>query len=280
VVENSRLTDANKDLRFEFGENWLNFIRQNFSEEKLESSRKHMLSLMGVDSLQGLSFLDIGCGSGLHSLAAARSGASPVRSFDYDPKSVEATRYVKEMTGAKGDWNITQGSVLDEAFLATLPRYDVVYSWGVLHHTGDVWRALANTVPLVAPGGLLYIALYAADVQKNPTPEFWLDVKKRYVAAGAFRRRLFEAWYIWRFMLGRSLIKTPLFIWRMLTEKRERGMNMLTDIRDWLGGWPMEFTWDADVVAFCEKAGFTPVQVRTGEACTEFVFRHTAAESA
>jgi 2-polyprenyl-3-methyl-5-hydroxy-6-metoxy-1,4-benzoquinol methylase len=264
------------DTRFEFGRNWHEFIQKNFGPDRVETSRRHMLDFMGRTSLDGLTMLDIGCGSGLHSIAALQAGAASVHGFDYDENSVRASRYVQQRMGNPSNWTVEQGSVLDETYMTGLPQYDFVYSWGVLHHTGDVWRAIRNAAGRVRPGGLFYIALYSADVQKDPSPEFWLDVKQRYVAAGTMRRRWMDLWYIWRFMMDRKPWNLPRFIARARHYKATRGMNIFTDIRDWLGGWPMEFVWDADAIRFCEELGFRLERIATGEANTEFLFVRAA----
>ena len=261
------------EQRFEFGKNWLNYIHKNFSEEKAEISQKHMLSVLDRGDLKGLSFLDIGCGSGLHSYAAWRAGASTLHSFDYDTNSVASTRYVREQAGNPANWTtVEQGSVLDENYMNRLPQFDLVYSWGVLHHTGNVWQAIRNAAARVKPGGLFYIALYSADVQKDPTPEFWLAVKRRYVSSGWLMRRCMETWYVWRFILNRRLWRFPAFLKKAREYKESRGMSLFTDIRDWLGGWPMEFVYDTEAVKFCESLGFKLKKMLTGEANTEFVF--------
>ena len=76
---------------FSFGRNWDRYIRESFSEERVEISRRHLLEFLGLAGLEGRSFLDIGCGSGIHSLAAFRAGASRVVSMDVDRFSVRAT---------------------------------------------------------------------------------------------------------------------------------------------------------------------------------------------
>ena len=258
--------------RFEFGKNWYQFIRKNCSAENIDVSKKHILEFLGVADLRGKTFLDIGCGSGLHSLAALEAGVSAVHGFDYDPDSVRATKYVLGLRNNPSNWTAEQGSVLDAQFMQSLPRYDVVYSWGVLHHTGSVWRAIQNAADRVAPNGLFYIALYSSDVQVNPPPEFWLEIKKKYVAAGYWKRRSMDFWYVWRFMMGGNILALPEVVKRFYTHKKNRGMSMFTDIRDWLGGWPMEFVPDKEAVSFCENMGFNLVKIKTGEACTEFLF--------
>ena len=129
------------EKRFEFGKNWKNYIERSFSQEKVEVSKKHILNFLERSHLEGLRFLDIGCGSGLHSLGALQLGAAEVMSFDYDNKSVEAASMLYKYAGEPKNWKIMQGSVLDEQFMVSLPKADIVYSWGVLHHTG---RRLAS----------------------------------------------------------------------------------------------------------------------------------------
>lgn len=260
------------DLRFEFGRNWREFVEKHYSQEVVDASKTRILEFMKRPNLQGLSVIDIGCGSGVHSMAMHQAGAASIHSFDYDPTSVEATRLVHQKAGAPASWTIQQGSVLDESFMRSLPTYDLVYSWGVLHHTGEVWKAIDLAAERVKPGGMFYIALYSADVQKDPTPEFWLDVKRRYVSSGWLRRRYMDYWYVWRFMMQREWSRLPEVLKRMRDYRKDRGMNLMTDIRDWLGGWPMEFVWDADAVKFCADRGLTLKEMATGKANTEFLF--------
>lgn len=262
--------------RFEFGRNWRDFIEHHFSQELVDVSKRHILAFMKRDSLEGLSVMDIGCGSGLHSMAIFQSGAASVHSFDYDQNSVDATRMVHKIAGAPPTWTIERGSVLDAAYMAALPSCDLVYSWGVLHHTGDVWQAIHLATTRVKPGGMLYIALYSADVQKDPTPEFWLDVKRRYVRSGWLTRRAMDLWYVWRFEMHRNPANLPSFVREVRRYKKNRGMNKFTDIRDWLGGWPMEFVWDAEAIKFCEERGFSLAEIAAGHANTEFLFVKSA----
>lgn len=262
--------------RFEFGRNWLSFVRKGLDREKVEIAREHILDFLERSDLRPLSILDIGCGSGLHSLAMVDAGATTVHAFDFDPNSVRAAEMLHEQVGLPSQWTIDRGSVLDERYMATLAQFDLVYSWGVLHHTGDVWSAIRNAASKVRPHGLFYIALYSADVQVDPPPQFWLDVKQKYLRSGILTRRTMEVWYIWRFQMNRSLRQFPAFRRRAREYKRTRGMNIFTDIRDWLGGWPMEFVYDKDAVAFIERIGFKLKRIATGHANTEFLFVRNA----
>jgi SAM-dependent methyltransferase len=260
-----------QEVRFEFGKNWHRFIKRNFTQERCEIAKDHILRFIGRDSLDGLDFLDIGCGSGLHSLGAWQSGAGRIHSFDYDSHSVAATKLVRSKVGDPANWHVERGDILDEAYVAGLGKWNFVYSWGVLHHTGNVWQALRNAQSTVADGGVFYIALYASDVQ--PDMEYWLNIKRDYNRAGPFKRNRMVWSYIWNHMMNRNIRRTPEVLRRIAQHKFQRGMNMFADIRDWLGGWPMEFTADQEVVDLLEQEhGFTLVNASTGEACSEYLF--------
>jgi 2-polyprenyl-3-methyl-5-hydroxy-6-metoxy-1,4-benzoquinol methylase len=255
--------------RFGFGDNWSKFIADKFSEERIASSIEVFKKFTGLSTLKGRTFLDIGSGSGLHSLAALRLGADQILSFDFDPKAVETTSFLKKLSGEPTNWRVCQGSILDRNFLDGIEKHDFVYSWGVLHHTGDFWNALRNAVSLVASGGHFYIAVYSLDVQ--PKAEYWISIKKEYVSAGKIKRFLMEQSYFFRHVYQSNPI---LHIkGRLLkNDKRARGMDLLTDVRDWLGGWPMEFAFDKDVINFVEETGFKLIGLDQGKACTEFLF--------
>ena len=149
-------------LRFGFGKNWQRFLKC-VDDARIAEGEKSLCSMLDISDLRKKSFLDVGCGSGLFSLAAMRAGAVRVHSFDCDPQSVICmrTRVGKRryFSGAS-NWTIQEADALDATYLSSLGKFDVVYSWGVLHHSGNMWRGLENLVPLVAPGGKLFIAMY------------------------------------------------------------------------------------------------------------------------
>ncbi len=264
---------SKENLRFGFGKNWEDYIKKHFSEERVDISRKHLLGFLGMENLNGKSFLDIGCGSGLHSLAALRAGATKIFSFDYDINSVHATRTLRKFAGDPEAWQVTQGSILDNDFIQTIAPADIVYSWGVLHHTGNMWEAMNNVVKLAKKDALLYIALYDYDIQIDPTPEFWLEVKKQYNLASNLGKRKMELWYVWRFMLSYRISNIPQLITASREYKKERGMAMYNDVKDWLGGWPMEFAKRADVQEWTGRNQLEMLKMKTGEANTEYLFR-------
>lgn len=111
--------------RFAFGENWQSFL-SNVDESHVEEAKETLQSVFDTDSLEGRSFLDAGCGSGIFSLAAHRLGADRVVSFDYDENSVACCDRLREREGAE-DWEVSQGDILDSEFVESLGTYDCVY---------------------------------------------------------------------------------------------------------------------------------------------------------
>ena len=260
--------------RFGFGENWADYIEKNFSEERLEISKNHLLDVLKLDTLAGKTFLDIGCGSGLHSLAAYRAGADSIFSFDYDINSVNTTKKLRDFAGAPDHWTVEQGSILDVDYVKKLPVSDVVYSWGVLHHTGEMWQAIENASIPIKNEGVFYIALYTTDIYIDPPPEYWLKTKKAYNKAGALKKRMMELAYAYPRVIRPALrrFKNPLT--EMKEYKASRGMSYWTDVRDWLGGWPMEFAGIQETKDFCsDKLNLELVNIVAGEGNTEYVFK-------
>jgi len=260
-------------MRFGFGRNWADFVEKHYSEETVAASKADLLGFLKLDHLNNRQFLDIGCGSGLSSLAALKAGATKVVSFDFDSNSVETTRLLKRHLGNPSNWEVLQGSILDDAFVALLDTADIVYAWGVLHHTGDVWHALENTKRLMKPDGLLFIALYEYDVV-TPSAEFWLDIKQKYNRGGWFTKRRYEIWYIWRFMMEGKFRNLPRAI-HQIRSRKDRGMAFYNDLVDWLGGWPMEFVKFADVKQWAEQNDLEIINLNYGKiANTEYLFKY------
>src|SRR5438105_15936615 len=127
--------EITRGRRFEFGKNWSRFL-DVLDDERIREAEESLKKMLEVESLAGKSFLDIGSGSGLFSLAARRLGAR-VHSFDYDPQSVPCAAELKRRYFTDdAAWTIEEGSALDEQYVRALGTFDVVYSWGVLHQTG------------------------------------------------------------------------------------------------------------------------------------------------
>jgi 2-polyprenyl-3-methyl-5-hydroxy-6-metoxy-1,4-benzoquinol methylase len=264
----SAQSEISQGDRFAFGQNWARF-QQVLDDERIEDAVRSLREMLEVDTLAGRSFLDIGSGSGLFSLAARRLGAT-VHSFDFDQDSVACTQRLKQLyCPSDPNWVIEQGSVLDEAFMATLGTYDIVYSWGVLHHTGRMWPACAAAVERVAPGGLLFIALYN---DQGLASRYWTVVKRLYCSSRIMRPVVLGAHLFYPLL--------PTYISRKIKSAKEpRGMSIMHDFVDWMGGYPFEVSTPAQVFEFHRERGFALRKIRTvgGKmGCNEFVFRRQA----
>jgi len=264
-----------KKSSFSFGKNWKKYLRRSYSEERLATARKWLLDFLDMPDLKGRIFLDIGCGSGIHSLAAWEAGARRVISIDIDPDSIEAVATLKRSRGDPGNWEIRQGSILDDSLAENVPSADIVYSWGVLHHTGSLWKAIANSAKFLEPGSFFYIAIYV----KNSRSDHWTAVKQKYIHSGWWGCRMMELRYIARQFFWRPYPKRIFKSLRyMITYQSKRGMSFMTDIRDWLGGWPYEPATAEEVTRFCQEGlGLQKIRMRTGEENIEYLFLRPAA---
>jgi len=256
--------------RFRFGENWKRFLR-TITDESILVAKRSITEFMGLEDLTGRKVLDIGSGSGLFSLAARGLGAEVV-SFDYDPQSVACTRKLRERYFPEDTrWRITEGSVLDEGFLQSLGRFDVVYSWGVLHHTGGMWKAIANAAALVRDGGYFFIGIYD---DRGRTSRNWRRVKKTY-CSGTAGRMMVSGVFIPYFFVRTLLSVVRRRRNRFAEYKRNRGMSMVHDWVDWLGGYPFEVARADEVFEFCRTKGFRLVNLKTpggSSGVNEFLF--------
>jgi 2-polyprenyl-3-methyl-5-hydroxy-6-metoxy-1,4-benzoquinol methylase len=253
-----------RSSHFDFGKNWADYSAL-IDAERLAAAAKSVDSL--VPNIAGKTFLDIGSGSGLFSLAALRLGAGRVLAIDIDEDSVSTTR--KVLSACEGDWSVECTSALDIS-PDELGTFDVVYSWGVLHHTGDMWRAVEQASRMVSDDGLFVFALY----ERTPLCGIWRAEKRFYANASPRLQRAFRAAY-------KSAFRLASVVSGRGRKKRRRGMELDHDVHDWLGGYPYESTNRIEVSAKMSALGFEPVAIHPapvhlwgafGSGCSEYVY--------
>ncbi len=263
------------ETRFGFGKNWHRYLSR-LNEDRIRSADASLREMLQTADLNGQTFLDAGSGSGLFSLSARRLGAR-VHSFDYDADSVSCTEELRRRYfGDEPQWTIERGSVLDERYLASLGNFDVVYSWGVLHHTGDMWRAIDLISKRVSPNGHLFIALYN---DQGRASRWWTAIKRAYCQSPKPVRALILLLCLVR-LWGMTFLKDtlrghPFKTWRNYGTTG-RGMSAWVDLVDWVGGYPFQVAKPDDVVDFLRTRGFSlkkTTSVGAGSGCNEFVFK-------
>jgi 2-polyprenyl-6-hydroxyphenyl methylase/3-demethylubiquinone-9 3-methyltransferase len=261
--------------RFAFGANWASYAAR-IGEQEISKAIVGLSRLAPDSMLRGRSFLDIGCGSGLHSVAAARLGVESILAIDVDPDSVATARSILQRHHPVVPFDVMQLDAL-ELDAAKVGRFGVVYAWGVLHHTGDMWRALERAAAVVEPGGFLIFALY----RRTRLDAIW-TIEKRWYAqssprAQALARRVYVSARRLAWAMRGVSYQTYIENYSM-----SRGMDFDHDVHDWLGGYPYQTALPLEVDRRMRDLSFAPEQLfpaiprlggLLGSACDEYVYR-------
>lgn len=273
VALNEKYEDVYKnERRFSFGKNWSEFLK-HLTPERIDEAKKSLKEFLG--DIKNKTFVDIGCGSGLFSLAAAQLGAKEVLSIDADEFSVGCANALKEKFKIF-NWAAKHGSILNEKFIKSLGQFDIVYSWGVLHHTGNMYSAFNNVDLLVKPNGVLFIAIYNKNTKHilEGTSDMWLKIKKVYNRMPKAGKKLME-WSYASYLYAGIAAKGKNPVRYVKNYKTVRGMNFMTDVRDWLGGLPYECAAPEEVAEYFTAKNYELLKQKTVRSigCNEFVFR-------
>ncbi|MGI9383010.1 MAG: methyltransferase domain-containing protein [Methyloligellaceae bacterium] len=235
----------------------------------MAGSVEGLLRLIPKGEIVGRSLIDIGCGSGIHSVAAAKLGAAQIYAIDFDPRSVAAARTLLEKHVPNAEWRVESRDVFGLEPTSD-GRFDVVYSWGVLHHTGDVNTALERAAAMTAEGGLFVFSLY----RPTTLDWFWIREKRWYAQASRPAQKV----ALWLYV---ALFRLASWVTGRRGSIDQRGMEFRHDVNDWLGGYPYEAVSARDVRRIMSQLGFEEVKAIVkpggfglfGSGCDEYVFR-------
>ena len=259
----STVNTMSKDGQFSFGINWTDYVKFRLNEDIINVHKSNLTTYYN-SGLKNKSVLDIGCGSGLSSLCFNMLGCSSIHSIDVDENSVTATNLTREkfvhLQNSDCVWN-EKKSILDSNFILQSKKYDVVYSWGVLHHTGDMWSAIKNTIKLVNPGGILHLALYTSGTRYNED----LKLKILYNAMDDDGKKRMIYNYLYYHFISKNVD---------IFSINSRGMNKYNDCIDWLGGIPYEVCNPDILDCFLTSNSFERIHFKKGNEGGNFIITY------
>lgn len=258
-----------KTLQFSFWKNWKDYLK-NLTEDRIEVAKASLLELVWDENkIKKKRFVDVGSWSGLFSLAAYLLWAEEVVSIDVDKNSIWCTNFLKEKYWNPKNWRVIQGSALDRTFIDWLWKFDIVYSWWVLHHSGNMHQAFDNVVPLIWNDGIFVLAIY----NKFITSKIWWYIKYAYNKTPNFLKFI---WVILHYIYVTIMYAIQgKFIISKIKEYQTRGMSFHTDVIDWLWWFPYEYMSTQEAISYFDKKWLAPILIKEahGPWCWEIVFK-------
>ena len=263
-----------------FGKIFKKFYTQNRFDSNYDVAKQELLEFIPGSTLKNKRFLDAGSGIGLYSLVASELEPSQIVSFDYDLEMVSMTNQIKKLAKNKVPWDVFHGSITDYEFLKTLEHFDYIYCWGVVHHTGEMWKSIENIIKLVKNDGYIYFGIYNDasafgfwDDRRFGSSQMWRSIKKFLHHSPPFIKSsvlLFSKFFYW-------LISNTEFIFGKYKFKdfKERGMDSSLSIEDWLFGYPYEYASIDEVFLFMKSNGFVLEKIKSnlGLRTNHYLFR-------
>ncbi len=257
-----------RERTFAFGKNWQAYVQHALTPQKVAQAKTAFLKLFEGIEFRGKSFLDIGFGQGIALFAAQERGAH-VMGIDVDEENLRSLTKTAQMFHSQQMPVVRIASILDDAFVETQlqqGQFDIVHSWGALHHTGNMLQAIHHAASLVKCGGYLVLAIY----NKHWSSPIWGRIKWLYNHSPEFVQQLLVMLFYPIIYLAKFVVtgKNP--------KAKERGMDFFYDVVDWIGGYPYEYASIAAIQEIMERKGFVcvriiPALVPTG--CNQFVFQ-------
>lgn len=265
-----------KTPQFAFGKNWKSFSASALTQERVDRARADFRDLVKSVPLRGKTFLDIGFGQGL-ALCLAREDGAIVCGNDIDSKCTEALIMTLRLFPQvdPDSIEVVIGSILDDSVIARLRNlpgvgaaggFDIVHSWGALHHTGAMDDAIERAASLVRGRGHLIIAIY----NRNWTSPIWSVIKRGFVVSPRLIQRVLIVLFYPLIAVTKAAVtgRNPF--------RKDRGMDFYHDVVDWIGGFPYECAKAEEISTKLEALNFElerliPAAIPTG--CNQFVFR-------
>ncbi len=259
-------------MQFDFGKNWKAFSREALTSVKIDQAKADFMHLLDGVPLKGKTFLDIGFGQGLSILLARYYGAKVVGN-DINPTCRDALALTAKALKTTTDIRICMGSILDTSVCDLVRKespdergFDIVHSWGVLHHTGNLKKALETAMSLVTQEGYCVLALY----NTHWTSWIWRIIKWTYCKSPKCIQKFLVALLYPVIMIAKAIVT------RQDPFKQSRGMDFYFDVVDWVGGYPYEYMTVDECKAVFKKANFECIRVieaTVPTGCNQFVFK-------